>query len=62
MSYARATKHYRAVQREVEQSPSKGIFIPNKQKNKVILISVGILILAFLKGFLFGYISSRNEK
>lgn len=62
MAYARATKHYRAVQREVEQSPSKGIFIPNKQKNKVMLIGVGILVLAFLKGFLFGYILTRNDK
>ena len=36
MSYARARakKHYRAVQKQIENSPSKSILIPKKNKNK----------------------------
>ncbi len=64
MSYARARakKHYRAVQKQIENSPSKSILIPKKNKNKLIGIGVCILILAFLKGMLIGYLCGRNDK
>ena len=32
MAYARAKKHYRAVQKKIEMSPKKGIFIPKKKE------------------------------
>lgn len=55
-------KHYRAVQKKVEQSPANGIFVPNKQKNKLICLGVGIIVLSFLKGLLFGYIVGKENK
>jgi len=59
MAYAR--KHYRAVKKQIEQSPAKGIFIPNKQKPKIIIIGICLLLLAFLKGLLFGYICGKHD-
>lgn len=56
-----ARKHYRAVQKKVEQSPANGIFIPNKEKNKIFIIAICILILAFLKGMFLGYLVSKSE-
>lgn len=61
MAYARAKKHYRAVQKRIEKSPGKGIFIPKKKKNMVICISAAILVVVFIKGLLCGYILGRND-
>lgn len=56
-----ARKHYRAVKKQIDHSPAKGIFIPNKQKPKLILLGAGLLILAFLKGLLLGFISGKHD-
>ncbi len=56
-----ARKHYRAVRKRVEHSPAKGIFIPNKQKPKLILLGISLLLLAFLKGLLLGFISGKRD-
>jgi len=61
MAYARAKKHYRAVQKQIEMSPRNGIVIPKKKKNLVIGISVAVIVLAFIKGLLCGYILGRND-
>lgn len=63
MAYARAKKHYRAVQKRMEQSPQKGkgIFIPKKKKNIAIAVGVAIMSIAFLKGLLFGYILGKKN-
>lgn len=61
MAYARAKKHYRAVKKQIETSPQKGIFIPKKKKNTLICVGVGILIVTFLKGLLFGYILGKHD-
>ncbi len=61
MAYARAKKHYRAVQKQLEMSPKKGIFIPKKKKNLLICISVAVVLVAFIKGLLCGYILGRND-
>lgn len=56
-----ARKHYRAVKKQVEHSPAKGMFISNKQKPKLILLGVSLLLLAFLKGLLLGFISGKHD-
>lgn len=61
MAYARAKKHYRAVQRQIETSPKKGIFIPKKKKSLFIFVSVAVLLVAFIKGLLCGYILGKND-
>jgi len=61
MSYAKAKKHYRAVKKQIEMSPKKGIFIPKKKKNLAIGIGAAILLVVFIKGILFGYILGRND-
>lgn len=61
MAYARAKKHYRAVQKQIEMSPKKGIFIPKKKKNMFIGIGIAIVLVVFIKGLLCGYILGRND-
>lgn len=61
MAYARAKKHYRAVKKQIEMSPKNGFFIPKKKKNLIIGISIAIVLVAFIKGLLFGYILGRND-
>ncbi len=61
MAYARAKKHYRAVKKQIEMSPKKGIFIPKKKKSLVIGISIAVVLVVFIKGVLCGYILGRND-
>ncbi len=61
MAYARAKKHYRAVQKQIEMSPKNGIFIPKKKKNLLICVSVAVVVLAFIKGLLVGYILGKHD-
>lgn len=54
-------KHYRAVQKQIEQAPSKGIFIPNKQKPRLYILAAAIGAVIFLKGLLLGYLAGRGN-
>lgn len=56
-----ARKHYRAVKKQIEHTPSRGIFISNKQKPRLIMLGVSLLILIFLKGLLLGFIAGKHE-
>ena len=61
MAYARAKKHYRAVQKQIEMSPKNVIFIHKKKKNLLICVSVAVLVLSFIKGLLVGYILGKHD-
>lgn len=56
-----ARRHYRVVKKEIEQSPAKGIFIPNKAKPKLAAIGISIMIFVFLKGLLLGYLAGKHD-
>ncbi|NLK21427.1 MAG: hypothetical protein GX308_04970 [Epulopiscium sp.] len=59
--YTKAKKrHYRVAQKEVEQSPAKGIFIENNKKQQYILFAVGMFVFTFIQGFIVGYLVSRD--
>lgn len=53
-------RHYRVAQKEVAQSPSKGVFIENDKKQQYILFAVGMFIFTFVQGFIIGYFVSRD--
>ncbi|NLM12570.1 MAG: hypothetical protein GX209_02330 [Epulopiscium sp.] len=53
-------RHYRVAQKEIEQSPSRGIFIANDKKQTYILFAIGIFIFTFIQGFILGYFVSRD--
>lgn len=56
-----AKKHYRTARKKVEQAPSKGTFVQNKDKKKYLAIAVGIMIFVFLKGLLLGFLAGRQD-
>lgn len=56
-----AKKHYRAFKKQLEISSPKGVFIPNSQKEKLIIISIIVLVLVFIKGILLGSLLSKNK-
>lgn len=60
MNYARTRKHYRAARKEVEQNPLNGIFIPNKDKSKLAVITGGLASLVFLLGLLLGLLTNKD--
>lgn len=48
MRYARPTRHYRVAEKQVQQNPYKGTFIPNSDKTKLgILLPVLVLYYLF---------------
>ncbi|HHW67319.1 MAG: hypothetical protein PWP07_1569 [Epulopiscium sp.] len=53
-------RHYRVAQREIEQSPNKGVFIANEKKQTYILFAIGIFLFTFVQGFILGYFVSRD--
>lgn len=53
-------RHYRVAQKQVEQAPSKGVFIANEKKNQYILFAIGMFLIIFIKGFIIGYLVARD--
>ena len=60
MNYARTRKHYRAAKKEVEQNPMNGIFIPNKDKNKLAAVAGGMASIVFLLGLMVGLLTNKD--
>lgn len=56
-----AKKHYRASKKQSDYSPAKGTIIPNNKKPKLIGLFIGLLVFAFLKGLLIGFLTGRKE-
>ncbi len=63
MSGSKSRRHYRVAQREAEQSPSKGTFVPNEKRNTLLAIGLVVLFMTYVSGVMFGYfISSKCNK
>lgn len=60
MAYARTKKHYRAAKKQVEQKPLNGIFIANRDKSKLAIISAALAITVFMMGLLIGILVNRD--
>lgn len=58
MAYRR--RHYRVAEREAEQNPSRGIFVPNKKRPKFMVIAAIALAVAFINGLITGLLISKN--
>ena len=52
MRYARPTRHYRVAEKQVQQNPYKGTFIPNSDKTKLGIFAAG--------GLLIGAVANRD--
>jgi hypothetical protein len=48
------SRHYRVAKKEAAVRQTKGVFIPKKQKNHVILMTVLFIVLAFIDGVIIG--------
>ena len=57
-----ARKHYRAMKKQVQQTPGKGtgIFIPKKKKNQFFGAIALFSALLFVHGILIGYIVGKK--
>ncbi len=62
ISNVRVRKHYRAAQREIEQSENKGLLIPEDKKLLVLLGIVTVILGAFVKGLFFGYLAGKRNR
>lgn len=60
MNNKNKNRHYRVAQKEVEQSPSKGIFIENDKKQQYIIFAVVMFVFTFIQGLIIGYFASRD--
>ena len=60
MRYARPTRHYRVVEKQVQQNPYKGTFIPNSDKTKLGIFAAGVGALLFVLGLLIGAVANRD--
>ena len=60
MTYARTRKHYRAAKKEIEHNPVKGIFIPNRDKQKVAVAAGVAGSILFVMGLLIGLVVSDD--
>ncbi len=60
MRYARPTKHYRAAEQEAKSHLLKGTFIPDEDKSKLTVCTVGVAVLIFLLGLLTGAVANRD--
>ena len=58
MRYARPTRHYRVAEKQVQQNPYKGTFIPNGDKTKLGIFAAGVLL--FVLGLLIGAVANRD--
>lgn len=63
MSYARARQHHRVAERQVKQMAelSDGYFITRNKRDKLIAGAVVLLIVAFIKGIIIGYLFTRED-
>ena len=61
MTYARTRKHYRAAKKEIEHNPVNGIFIPNRDKQKVAAAAGGVGAVLFVLGLLIGLLAGSND-
>ncbi|MCL2873635.1 MAG: hypothetical protein FWE29_01735 [Defluviitaleaceae bacterium] len=52
-------RHYRVAQRESQQNPARGIFIPNKKKKKIFSVAALFLVGAFIDGIILGCLISK---
>ncbi len=62
MTYARPKKHYRTVQKQVEQNKRavQGTFVPNKEKPKVAAFAAGLGATFFALGLLVGALANKD--
>lgn len=60
MAYARARKHYRVAEKEMDMVPD-GIFILDEDKTRIIIIAVIIMILVFIKGMIIGLSINQQD-
>ena len=60
MAYARTKKHYRAAKKQIEQQPLNGIFIPNRDKSKLVIIAAATAFTLFVMGALIGFIAGKD--
>lgn len=61
MTYARTRRHYRAAKKEIDQNPTKGVFIPNKDKTKVAAAAGIAGGIVFVMGLLIGLVAGSND-
>ncbi len=61
MTYARTRKHYRAAKKEIEHNPVNGVFIPNKDKQKIAAAASGVGAILFILGLLIGLLAGTND-
>lgn len=60
MRYARPRKHYRAAAEEAKSHVLKGTFIPEEDKPKLAICTLGVAFLVFLLGLLTGAVVNRD--
>lgn len=61
MRYARPVRHYRVAEKQVQQNPYKGTFIPNKDKARLGIFAAGIGALLFILGLLIGAVANNRD-
>ena len=62
MSKARARRHYRAAQRQIEESTVSGFFIPDEKRVHAVVIVILALLFAFIKGmWVYSVLARRND-
>ena len=60
MRNARHTWHYHVAEKQVQQNPYKGTFIPNGDKTKLGIFAAGVGALLFVLGLLIGAVANRD--
>ena len=54
-----AMRHYRVAQKEVEQRT--GLFIPEEEETKVLLIAVAAVLFVFIEGLIIGCLWGKGS-
>ena len=52
--------YYRVAEKQVQQNPYKGTFIPNGDKTKLGIFAAGVGALLFVLGLLIGAVANRD--
>jgi len=60
MANYKARRHYRVAEKEMAQAPSKGTFVPDDKKNKLIALFVAVVLLTYFKGLFLGYLFGKK--
>ncbi|MFV0520205.1 MAG: hypothetical protein ACK5LY_08010 [Lachnospirales bacterium] len=55
MAHARSRRHYRTVEKEVVKN--KGVVVTKEQQQKIYIVAGVVVLVAFVKGFIFGRLS-----